>query len=90
MLFTIGTLLVAVSSSLEWMVGARVVQAVGGGATVPIGLAIASTALPPRHRGLALGIVIAAAEAGAMLGPAYGGAVIKFLDWRWIFWRNVP
>ena len=89
-LFTIGTLLVAVSSSLEWMVGARVVQAVGGGATVPIGLAIASTALPPRHRGRALGIVIAAAEAGAMLGPAYGGAVIKFLDWRWIFWLNVP
>ena len=89
-LFTIGTLLVAVSSSLEWMVGARVEQAVGGGATVPIGLAIASTALPPRHRGLALGIVIAAAEAGTMLGPAYGGAVIKFLDWRWIFWLNVP
>lgn len=88
--FTIGTSLVAVASSLEWMVGARVVQAVGGGATVPIGLAVASTALPERHRGLALGIVIAAAEAGSMLGPAYGGAIVKFLDWRWIFWLNVP
>ena len=88
--FAIGTSLVALSSSLEWMVAARVVQAVGGGATVPIGLAIASTALPDRHRGLALGIVIGAAEAGSMLGPAYGGAIVHFLDWRWIFWLNVP
>ena len=88
--FTVGTALVAVSSSLEWMVGARVVQALGGGATVPIGLAIASTALPEQQRGMALGIIIGAAEAGTMLGPAYGGAIIKFLDWRWIFWLNIP
>ena len=88
--FTIGTSLVAVSSSLEWMVGARIVQAIGGGATLPIGLAIASTVLPPHQRGLAIGIVVAAAEAGAMLGPAYGGAIIELSDWRWIFWLNVP
>ena len=88
--FTIGTCLVAVSPNLEWMVGARVIQAIGGGATVPIGLALASNALPPQHRGLALGIVIAAAEAGSMFGPAYGGLIVKFLDWRWIFWLNVP
>ncbi len=42
--FCIGTSLVAVSASLEWMVGARVIQAVGGGATVPIGMAIAAGA----------------------------------------------
>ena len=88
--FTVGTALVAVSPSLEWMVGARLVQALGGGATVPIGLAIASTALPEQQRGMALGIVIGAAEAGSMLGPAYGGAIIEFLDWRWIFWLNIP
>ena len=88
--FAVGSALVAVSSSLEWMVGARVVQALGGGATVPIGLAIASTALPERQRGMALGIIIGAAEAGSMLGPAYGGVIIKFLDWRWIFWLNIP
>ena len=89
-IFAIGTALVAVSPNLEWMIGARVVQAIGGGATVPLGLAVASTALPVAHRGVALGIVIAAAEAGAMLGPAYGGAIIEFLDWRWIFWLNLP
>ena len=88
--FSIGTSLVAVASSLEWMVAARVVQAIGGGATVPIGLAIASTVLPRHRRGLALGIVVAAAEAGAMLGPAYGGAIVELSNWRWIFWLNVP
>ncbi len=88
--FSIGTVLVAVASSLEWIIGARIVQAVGGGATVPIGLAIASTALPRRRRGLALGTVVAAAEAGFMLGPAYGGAIIELAGWRWIFWLNVP
>ena len=89
-IFSIGTALVAVSSSLEWAVGARVVQAIGGGATLPIGMAMASATLPRHRRGLALGMVVAAAEAGSMLGPAYGGAVIEVLSWRWIFWLNVP
>ena len=88
--FAIGTSLVAVSQSLEWMVGARVIQAVGGGATVPIGLAVAGGALPRKQWGLALGIVAGAAEAGSMLGPAYGGAIIELSNWRWIFWLNVP
>ena len=89
-IFVTGTILVAVSPSLEWMVGARVVQAVGGGATVAIGMAIASTVLAPRQQGMALAIVVASAEAGAMLGPAYGGAIIEMSSWRWIFWLNVP
>lgn len=90
LVFILGTCLVAVAGNLEWMVGARVIQAVGGGATVPIGLAMASTALPPERRGVALGIVAGAAEAGSMLGPAYGGAIVALSSWRWIFWLNVP
>ena len=88
--FCIGTSLVAVSSSLEWMVGARVIQAVGGGATVPIGMALAVSLAPEGRRALALGIVGGAAEAGSMLGPAYGGAIVEVLSWRWIFWLNIP
>jgi len=90
LVFILGTSLVALAGNLEWMVAARVIQAVGGGATVPIGLAIASNLLPPEKRGLALGIVGGAAEAGSMLGPAYGGAIVELSSWRWIFWLNVP
>jgi len=88
--FCVGTGLVALSSNLDWMIGARVIQAVGGGATVPIGMALATTLVPKGQRGLALGVVGASAEAGAMLGPAYGGAIVELLNWRWIFWLNIP
>ena len=37
-----------------------------------------------------MGIVGASAEVGSMLGPAYGGAIVELLSWRWIFWLNVP
>ena len=99
-IFAVGTTLVALSGQWEWLngiaapldqiVAARVVQAIGGGGTVPISLAIAAALVAPRQRGLALGIVAGAAEAGSMLGPAYGGAVIELWGWRAIFWLNIP
>ena len=89
LLFGLGSILVALASNLTEMVGARVIQAVGGGATVPISMAIAASVMPPGRRGLALGLV-AAAEAGSVLGPLYGGSIIQLLGWRWIFWLDVP
>ena len=89
-LFSVGSGLVAVAHSLPWMVGARVVQAVGGGATVPISMALAAAAMPPGKRGIGIGLVGAAAEAGSMLGPLYGGAIIHWIGWRWIFWIDIP
>ena len=88
--FCIGTSLVAISHNFEFMIGARVIQAIGGGATVPLGMALATTLVPPEKRALALGVVGGAAEAGSMLGPAYGGAIVELSSWRWIFWLNVP
>jgi len=98
--FGIGTTLVAMSGEsealsvflepLDQIVVARVIQAIGGGGAVPISLAIAATLTGPQQRGLALGLVAGAAEAGSMLGPAYGGAVIEIWGWRAIFWLNVP
>ena len=98
--FGIGTTLVALSGESEWLNGrlepldqivvARVIQAIGGGGAVPISLAIAAGLTTTQQRGLALGIVAGAAEAGSMLGPAYGGAVIEIWGWRAIFWLNVP
>ena len=100
LVFCVGTTLVALSGEWDWLNGqvdpldqiviARVVQAIGGGGTVPISLAIAAALVSPEKRGLALGIVAGAAEAGSMLGPAYGGAIIEIWSWRGIFWLNVP
>ena len=89
-LFAIGSFLVAVAPDFEWVVSARVIQAFGGGATVPIGLAMAVGAVAPQHRGVAIGLVAASAEAGSVLGPLYGGAIIEWIGWRWIFWLDIP
>ena len=89
-LFMAGSILVAVSSSLHWMVGARVIQAIGGGAMVPIAMAIAADVFPRGGRAVALGIIGGVVEAGGALGPMYGALFAHYLDWRWIFWVNVP
>ena len=90
LIFAIGSLLVALASNLTEVVAARVIQAVGGGATVPISMAIAASVVSPGRRGLALGLVGASAEAGSVLGPLYGGGIIDLLSWRWIFWLDIP
>ncbi len=90
LIFAVGSLLVALAPNFAWIVSARVIQAIGGGATVPIGLAMAVAAVEPKHRGVTLGIVAASAEAGSVLGPLYGGALIEWVGWRFIFWLDVP
>ena len=88
--FAVGSALVAVAPNFSWVVPARVIQAMGGGATVPIGLAMAVAAVAPEKRGIAIGLVAASAEAGSVVGPLYGGAIIEWIGWRWIFWLDVP
>ena len=90
LVFAIGSAFVALAPNFQWIVAARVIQAVGGGATVPIGLAMAVAAVAPHNRGVTLGLVAASAEAGSVLGPLYGGAIIEWVGWRWIFWLDVP
>lgn len=88
--FMFGSALVALGGSLGWIVGARVIQAVGGGAVVPVAIAIAHGSLPKSKQGIAVGVIVGVAEAGSVLGPLYGGLVLRFLDWRWLFWLNLP
>jgi EmrB/QacA subfamily drug resistance transporter len=88
--FALGSVLVALSSNLPWLVGARVLQAVGGGAIIPIGMALVTAALPGHRRAMAVGIVGAVAEMGVVLGPLYGGVITEALGWRWLFWLDVP
>ena len=88
--FALGSALVALAPNIAWIVPARVVQAIGGGATVPIGIAMAVAAVSTEKRGIAIGLVAASAEAGSVVGPLYGGAIIEWIGWRWIFWLDVP
>ncbi|HEU4863522.1 MAG TPA: MFS transporter [Candidatus Limnocylindria bacterium] len=85
---------------LTWLIAARVVQGFGGGALVPLSMALASHLFTGRARATALGVEGAATYIGMAIGPAYGAWVllnfalpIPGLDvasWQWIFLLNVP
>ncbi|MBI4320772.1 MAG: MFS transporter [Chloroflexi bacterium] len=90
LMFVAGSLLCGVSRDLYWLIGARMLQAVGGGAIVPVAVAIAGYEFDARRRGLVLGAIGAIAEAGGVLGPLYGAFVVEHLSWRWIFYLNLP
>ena len=89
-MFMVGSAAVALTPTLAWLVAARVFQAVGAGALVPISIAIAGDLLPSGRRALAYGLIGASAEAGGVIGPLWGGIITNFLDWRWVFWINIP
>jgi len=77
-IFMAGSILVALAANLQWIVGARVIQAIGGGAVVPIAMAIAGDIYSGKNRAVALGVLGAAVEAGGALGPFYGAAVAQY------------
>ena len=89
-LFAAGSLWAATADGLWSLVAARAFQAVGGGGLVPVALAAAAALHGGSRRALALGLVAGAAEAGAVLGPLYGAAVLDVAGWRWVFWLNLP
>lgn len=80
----------ASSPGLVILIAARLFQAIGGGAIVPVAMAIASDFYGKEKRGLALGIIGAVTEAGGALGPLYGAVVVQHLGWQYIFYLNIP
>ena len=88
--FMLGSALVAAAPDFWWLVVARGLQAIGGGAVVPVAMAIVVGQMPPGRRALGLGAIAAASEGGALIGPLWGGLVTELLGWRWMFWLNIP
>jgi len=89
-LFTLGSALCGLAMSAETLIAARVLQGLGGGMLMPIGMALLFRLTPPARRGAIFalfGIPIMVAPA---LGPVLGGYLVEFASWRYIFWLNVP
>jgi MFS family permease len=80
----------ALSPRLVWLVAARFVQAVGGGATIPVAMAVAGDFYGEKQRGLALGLIGMVTETGGVLGPLWGAVITQTLGWQAIFFINVP
>ena len=82
--------IVSATTTVEWVVVTRIVQSIGAGALVPVSIAMVADIYPTGKRAMAMGLIGAAAEMGAVVGPVWGGIVTKFLDWQWVFWLNLP
>src|ERR1700733_4779488 len=88
--FITGSALCGLAPSLDTLVGARVLQALGAGLLQANAIAIIVAAAADGRRGRALGLQSAAQAVGLSAGPALGGFLIAALGWRWVFWINLP
>src|SRR5215469_8698967 len=87
--FVLGSVLCGVAPGVAALIAARIIQAAGAGLMVPASLSLVLAAVPPRARPQALGTWSAFGALGAALGPVIGGSLVQ-LNWRWVFWINVP
>jgi MFS family permease len=76
-------------SGALWLIGFRIAQAVGGAMLMANSAAILTDAFPAHQRGMALGVNQISALAGQFLGLVAGGVLVT-IDWRAVFWINVP
>src|SRR6202165_1170945 len=90
MIFTLASALCGLSQDANQLIAARVLQGVGAAVLTPQTLAILTTLFPPERRGAAFGIWGAVAGLATVAGPTLGGAIVTYVDWRWIFFVNVP
>ena len=88
--FVVGSVACGAAQGMAVLIGARVVQAVGAAMLQANSVAIITAAVPPDHRGRAIGFQGAAQAIGLSVGPAVGGALIGLFGWRAVFYVNVP
>lgn len=88
--FLVGTIWIPLSNSLGPLLMGRVLTAIGGGAMVPVALAVVGDVYSESKRARALGTLGAIETMGWVWGPLYGAMLVRFLSWRWQFWLNVP
>src|SRR5579859_5404713 len=89
-LFTAGSALCSVASSISMLISFRVLQGLGGGMLMPLGMMIITRAAGPKRMGRLMAILGVPMLLGPIGGPILGGWLIDSASWHWIFLINVP
>ncbi|WP_130830765.1 multidrug transporter subunit MdtD [[Erwinia] mediterraneensis] len=89
-LFSIGSLLCGLSTTLNQLVMSRVVQGIGGAMMVPVGRLTVMKIVPREQYMAAMTFVTLPGQIGPLLGPALGGVLVEYASWHWIFLINIP
>lgn len=90
LLFTAGSALCASATSIELLVAFRVLQGLGGGMLMPLGMTIMTRAAGPARMGRLMAILGVPMLLGPIFGPILGGWLIENYSWHWIFLINLP
>jgi len=89
-IFTLGSILCGLSSTLSEFVAARMIQGLGGAMMVPVGRLVLLRTVPRSEIVGALSYLMIPALLGPLCGPLIGGFITTYFHWRWIFFVNVP
>jgi EmrB/QacA subfamily drug resistance transporter len=89
-LFTLGSALCAVAQSNEMLIAFRILQGLGGGCLMPIGMAYTYRLSPPDKRGVVMGTIGIPILFAPAVGPTVSGWLVEYASWRWIFSINLP
>jgi EmrB/QacA subfamily drug resistance transporter len=89
-LFVTGSVLCATAWSIQALIGFRVLQGLGGGMLMPLGMTIMTRAAGPHRMGRLMAILGVPMLLGPILGPIIGGYLIQVASWHWIFLINAP
>jgi EmrB/QacA subfamily drug resistance transporter len=88
--FTVGSMLCGISHSLMQLVGARILQGLGGAMMTPVGRVVVLKTVPKSDLILAMTYLTVPAMLGPVVGPLVGGFIVTYYSWRWIFFMNLP
>ncbi|HEX4678845.1 MAG TPA: MFS transporter [Gaiellaceae bacterium] len=88
--FTGASLACGLASGGGFLIGARIVQGLGGALMNPATLSIIAATFAPRERGRAIGIWAGVSAMALAIGPLVGGLLTEHVNWNWIFFINVP
>jgi EmrB/QacA subfamily drug resistance transporter len=89
-LFAIASAACALSADIGQLIAARTAQGAGAALVMPLAMALLTAAYAPNERGKALGIFSSVAGIALIGGPVLGGMIAQGINWRWIFWINLP
>ncbi|MEZ0091728.1 MFS transporter [Streptacidiphilus sp. EB129] len=89
-IFLIGSALCGISQNMLELISFRALQGLGGGGLMVLAMAVIADVVPPRDRGRYQGVIGAVFGVSSVVGPLLGGFLVDNLNWRWVFYVNLP